>query len=370
MYQKVNRICHISTVHPLYDDRIFYKECISLSKDNYEVFLIISHSINVTIQNVKIVSLPYPSNRIRRFFCNSFTALHKAYSLKPALVHIHDPELMLLGIFFRLLGRKVIYDVHEDIAKQTLYKRWIGVHFFRFVTAKVLRFTEFLASLFFSAIVVVTEDIQRNFRYSKTVLIRNYPRLDLIQDAQVPGMTKNRKVVIYTGNLSEVRGIKQIIDAMAFVDAELWLIGRWESDDYNALCMKSDGWKNSKYIGEKRLEEVYGYLKLADIGLALLLPIKNYLTSLPVKAYEYMALGIPMILSDFEYWKEVFSGCALFADPYNTDDIVDKINILLTDVNVCQELSRNAQLRIGNGCTWETESKKLLSLYKGLLNEN
>jgi glycosyltransferase involved in cell wall biosynthesis len=367
---KKNSICHISTVHPLFDDRIFYKECITLSRNSYDVYLIVTHPLDETIQNVNIISLPAPVNRRQRLFKNAFLAFRKAAAIKPDVIHFHDPELLGIGILFRLLGKKVIYDVHEDISRQMLYKKWIGSSWIRYISSGFVVLIESFASLFFTKIVVVTEDIQKKFPASKTILVRNFPRIDMILNAKPAPVVKKSKVVIYAGNLSEVRGIKELIDAINYVDAELWLLGDWENVEFESLCKTSGGWHKTRYLGKKKLDEVYGYLKLADVGIALLYPIKNYLTSLPVKAFEYMALGLPMILSDFPFWIETFTGCAEFANPFKPDEIVTKLKLLLTDTQHSAKLGSTSRQMIENGYSWEVESTKLINLYKEILNDN
>ena len=363
-------ICHISTVHPLFDDRIFYKECITLSKNLYDVYLIVTHTSDEIIQNVNIISLPAPVNRRQRIFKNAFLAFRKATSVKPDIIHFHDPELLGIGIFFRLLGKKVIYDVHEDVARQMLYKKWIGSAELRFILSGFVALFESFASLFFNKIVVVTEDIQKKFPASKTILVRNFPIVSMIRDAKPALLIKKRKVVIYAGNLSEVRGIKELIDAIEHIDADLWLLGDWESAEFESFCKTSGGWKQTTFLGKRKLEEVYGYLKLADVGIALLYPIKNYLKSLPVKAFEYMALGLPMILSDFPYWIETFSECAEFANPFKTEEIVIKLKLLLTDAQTADKMGATSRRMIDNGYSWEVESLKLINLYNEILNDN
>lgn len=364
------RVCHISTVHPLYDDRIFYKECISLAGNLYEVYLVVSHTEDELIQDVNILSIPFPKNRTERLLKNSFLAFKRALKIHPNIIHLHDPELIGLGIIFRLLGKKVIYDVHEDVPKQIRYKKWLGSSLLRYLISKVIGLIESTSTLFFNRIIVVTEDIKKKFPVSKTILLRNFPRLDMIRNSVPPDLEKKNKVVMYVGNLSEIRGIKEVIDATEFVKAELWLLGEWENKEYEAYCKASAGWKKTSYFGKKRLDEVYGYLKLADIGIALLYPSKNYLTSLPVKAFEYMALGIPMVVSDFPYWREIFSGSAEFANPYKPDEIAEKLNMLITNDLLCKQLSKYSVNLIKNKYSWETESEKLITLYKELLNEN
>ena len=60
------KIVHISTVHGAFDDRIFYKECVSLANSGYDTHLIVPHTKNETISGVKIHFIAKHSNRIDR----------------------------------------------------------------------------------------------------------------------------------------------------------------------------------------------------------------------------------------------------------------------------------------------------------------
>lgn len=367
MEVKKNHVCHISTVHPLFDDRIFYKECVSLATI-YEVYLVVGHPSNEVIHGVNIIALPLTRSRWARFFVGSICAFRKALSVKPDVVHIHDPELLWIGVLFRILGKKTVYDVHEDVAKQILYKNWLGVHWIRVIISKIVMGVEKLASLFFNRIVVVTNDIKNNFPASKTVLVRNFPRLDLIKSSVSIELIKDSKVVIYIGSLSKERGILELVNAMEFIPAELWLLGPWDNEGYENECRNAEGWNKTQYFGVKKLEVVYEYLKSADVAVALLYPAKNYVTSLPVKAFEYMALGIPMVISNFPYWKEVFQGCAVFANPHDSIDIANQINLLLTDKEISDSISTQAMAKIQREYSWEIESQHLLEMYEVMLD--
>ena len=69
------KICHISTVHPAFDDRIFYKECKSLAKAGYEIYLIVTHNREETIDGVHIKPLPERKGRFYRFFVKDWITL-------------------------------------------------------------------------------------------------------------------------------------------------------------------------------------------------------------------------------------------------------------------------------------------------------
>ncbi|GAH33102.1 unnamed protein product, partial [marine sediment metagenome] len=166
-----------------------------------------------------------------------------------------------------------------------------------------------------------------------------------------------------------VRGIKEIIQAMEFVKdkAELWLLGRWENEEFKKECEGLAGWKYAKYSGFVPLREVYEYMKGADIGISILYPIKNYITSLPIKAFEYMACSLPMVMSNFPYWQETFGEFALFVNPYEPNDIADKILYLLDNPDKAKQLGDRGRDLAEEEYNWEAESKKLVELYKKLL---
>jgi glycosyltransferase involved in cell wall biosynthesis len=102
---------------------------------------------------------------------------------------------------------------------------------------------------------------------------------------------------------------------------------------------------------------------VADIGMVSLYPEKNYLRSLPVKAFEYMACNMPMIMSNFDYWQEHFQDCAVFVDPLDPEEISLKINLLLNDSAFANKLAAAGLKTVNEKYSWEAESKKLIAFY-------
>jgi glycosyltransferase involved in cell wall biosynthesis len=364
------KVCHISTVHSLKDDRIFFKECQSLMRNNYDVYLVIPALENHSLNGVNIRAIPEPKGRLSRLFVAQWKALSTALKTKANLYHFHDPELMFLGIILRLMGKKVVYDVHEDLPKQILYKPWIKPAVLRKLLSGLIYLFEQFSCLFFQGIVAVTDDIARKYKPEKTIILRNLPILSITEKPSVEQESKTTKTIfVYAGGLTRIRGVKEICRAVAQVHskAELWLIGAWESDEYREECLLAGSESYIKYLGFMPMPEVYRHIGQADVGIAMLYPIKNYLTSLPVKAFEYMAQGKPILMSDFDYWKEIFAGTALFADAYQINEIVEKMQILIDDVHVRAQLGRYGRQRVEEELNWEKEVEKLFSLYDRIL---
>ena len=362
------KVCILTTVHQPFDTRIFHKEAKTLVQAGYDVTLIAQHRKNEIVDGVRIIVLPKPRNRFMRIFGLTWRVFYLAFRQHAEIYHFHDPELILVGIVLRIFGKKVIYDVHEDVPKQIINKNWLGNKQIRMFVAFIMNSLEQMGAFFFIRIIAATPDIARKFPKNKTIILRNFPILQLIDNTMPANCKKNKPVIIYAGGLTKVRGIKEIVQAMEYIDgkAELWLLGKWESEKFKKECENLKGWKNTRYLGFIPLDEVFQYMKKADIGLCLLHPIKNYITGLPVKAFEYMACSLPMVMSDFYYRQKIFGKCALFAKPYNPKDIADKILYLLDNPDIIKKMRKEGRKLVTDKYSWEMESKKLLDIYKTL----
>lgn len=359
------KICHISSVHLASDTRVFYKECQSLALAGYDVTLIAKQGNAKLCNSVNVVNFPHFSNRFFRVILAPFLMLYFAFKNNSQVYHLHDPELMITGLLLKMFGKRVVYDCHEDVRVQILNKQWLGRRTIRKLAARLYGMAETFCSFFFDRIVVATPTIGKRFRPNKTVIIRNFPLLRLIDSAPLISRTSNSPIIIYAGGLARVRGIKQLVEAMSFVTtgAELWLLGPWESPALREECRALPGWNRCRDLGFQPLSVVYSYMKLAHVGIVPLLPVKNYLDSLPVKAFEYMACSLPMVLSNFDYWQRIYNGFGTFADPDHPQSLAGAINALLANPELRQRMGKSGRQKVEEDWSWECESQKLVSLY-------
>ena len=366
-----NRVCVLTTAHQAHDVRIFYKECRSLAQAGYEVHLIASHHQEKKVDDISIIPLSTREGRLYRFLFKGWKVLWKAIKLRADVYHFHDPDLIPAGLFLKLIGKKVIYDVHEDVPEDILTKEWLGGMGVRKLVSCLFRGLLKFSSLFFDKIVAATPGISKGFPPNKTIVVRNVPYVSLIDDI-IPGkIDKTKPSVIYAGGLTKIRGIKEIIDAIRILEgfAELWLLGWWEEPDFERECRFLDGWKYVRYFGLKSLEETYAVMKQADIVIVNFLAVPNSTESLPNKAFEYLNCGLPIIMSEFAYWKELFGKCALFVNPDDSIKIAENIKALVENQEQRMELIREGRKLIESEFSWESESRKLTELYKHLIND-
>lgn len=367
-YSMQKKIVQLTSVHYENSTRIFYKECITLANNGYDVTYIVPTNKDKYVNGVKIKAVNKSKKRFERFVVTLWKIYKIALLENADAYHFHDPELISICLLLKLRGKKVIYDIHEDYSKQILSKKWIGNKYFRKIVAFLFNIFEQIGVMFLNRVVTATPDISRKFPKYKTVVLRNFPILKLIGEIKPVDYHKNKPIIIYAGGLTRVRGIKEIIQSMEYVKgkAELWLLGRWESNKFNSECENMDAWSYCKYLGFTSLEEVFKYMKIADIGVCLLHPVENYIKSLPIKSFEYMACSLPVIMSNFAYWQEIFEECALFVNPYDPKDIAEKILYLLDKPNEVKKIGERGRKLIEEKYSWEEESKKLLNLYKNI----
>ena len=121
------KVCHLSSVHPRNDIRIFLKECISLKDAGYDLSYVVADGLgDDEIQTIKIFDVGKPKHRFTRIFFSSLKVIIKGATIKADVYHFHDPELALFCLVYRILGKKVIFDVHENVVEQIQDKTWLG----------------------------------------------------------------------------------------------------------------------------------------------------------------------------------------------------------------------------------------------------
>lgn len=366
-----SKVCHISTVHNENDSRILLKECQSLSKAGYDVSLIITSNKEKEIYGTKIIPLSDKGGRLYRVFFKGNEAYKKALEIDADVYHFHDPELISLGKKLKKKGKKVIYDVHEDVPKQIMNKTYLGPVFIRKIVSKIFDINERGSARRFDAVVGASDEVADKFHHRKAISIKNFAIKEVIDEAIPVGRagSEDKLVITYVGGITEIRGIKELIKVINKFNGkvELWLLGPWETEKLFEECKNLIGYQYCKYFGSLQPKDVYGYIKSADIGMCTLHPVANYKESIPIKVLEYMAAAIPIILSDFEYWKNLFGDVGIYVDSLNIDDIARGIQVFIDNKDLVKEIGKKNRERFIEAFSWDAEEKKLLNLYKDLL---
>lgn len=367
--QKKNKICHLTSVHADGDVRIFHKECVSAAKAGYETYLILPNTTPRTEKGVNIISFKTTyTSRLKRMTKTVKKVLEEALKIDADIYHFHDPELLQLVKPLKKRGKIVVYDVHEDLPRQIIAKPWIPKPIRKFIAVIVERYENKKAKKC-DAIITATPFIRDRFLKvnDTTIDVNNFPILEELV-LQTNYKDKKGQCACYVGGISKTRGALELIEALQYADYSLLLAGNFLEQGLYEKAMQSEGWKKVEALGfldRAGVKEVY---QRAKVGLVTLHPIPNYLDALPVKMFEYMAAGLPIVASDFPFWRSIVTEnkCGLLADPLQPKEIAAAVTKILADPAKAEEMGQNGQKAVLEKYNWSIEEKKLLKLYNQL----
>jgi glycosyltransferase involved in cell wall biosynthesis len=186
------------------------------------------------------------------------------------------------------------------------------------------------------------------------------------------GFNKNQFIIGYTGSLYKGRGMEIIFQIAALFKKDRIIIMGGREDELSKLKVhaKQNGLKNITLYGFVPNGELTNYLLACDV---LLMPYQrqlytaggrkenNALWMSPMKMFEYMASGVPIISSNITVLREVLEHNinALLVEPNNIEDWKKSIESIKNNIGLSVFLAKNARTKV-NHYTWMKRSKRIL----------
>jgi glycosyltransferase involved in cell wall biosynthesis len=363
------RVCHITTVHRADDHRILHKECRSLHEAGYDVTLIAPAEEDVVVEGIPVVALRgTPRNRLERMVHRARGAYRAALAIDADLYHFHDPEFLPFGVRLARAGKRVVYDAHEDVPVQMRYKDWIPARM-RGPAARAFAALEAAAVARLHGVVTPSHTAIARLRRSQpnTILLANYPRLDEIVPAA--RWSDRERAACYVGGITRDRGARELVAAMAGVDGVLHLAGAFMPPALQPEIERVPGWERVRYAGRLGRDAVNALMARTKVGVIPLHPIANYVDAYPVKLFEYLAAGLPIVATDVPRWRAVLEEheCGVsvpFGDPARLGAAIER---LLDDDDGARAMGERARAAAERHYSWETQAAALADLYERVL---
>jgi glycosyltransferase involved in cell wall biosynthesis len=361
----MKKVCHITTVHPRDDLRILNKQLKSLVNSNFETTLIVADGRkNENLEGIKIVDIGQPKNRLTRLLKSGVAAFFMAKSIDADIYQIHDPELLPVAYFLKKNGKKVIYDSHEDLPRQVLTKPYLPFWSKKGISI-VLELLEDFFSKSLSGILCATPHIKERFEKinSNCLEILNYPI-----SRNLPEKSRSAKFeydLVYIGHISRLRGFDTIKFLAQNSDLKIALAGVFSPDFLQNEIVNIPA---IKYLGYLNKEKVIDLLNVSRLGFVVLHPTESYITSYPIKMFEYFQAGLPVVASDFPIWREIIDNdnLGICVNPLDCKSILNSIISLLNDSETLEKMSSNGKRVILDKYNWSIEEKKLVEFYINL----
>ena len=368
---RARRVVHISTVHRSDDPRILLKECASLAAEGYDVRLVGRGAPPSQVTpGVTFHSIGDARTRLARMVLLPARALVRAWRLKAALYHIHDPELLPIAVLLKLTGGRVLYDAHEDLPRQIEYKPYLRPAARRPV-AMVAAALEHVVVRLIDGVIAATPRIGSRFPAKRVTVVQNFPLMSEFEEREIAPMAERPLVVAYVGRLTEVVGAEVMARAVALLDRDdvtFVLAGPVDpslADRMRHLAsphrLDLPGW-----VGRDQVAEILGR---ARVGLVLFQPVGNYTEAYPTKLFEYMASAVPAVASDFPMWRTIVAnaGAGLLVDPTDAQAVAHAIERLLDDDELAAAMGVRGRRAVLERFRWDDQAARLVRLYARLL---
>jgi len=369
-------VCHITTVHPVFDSRIFTRECLALQQAGYQVHLVACHDRDEVVEGVRIHALPRAPGRLKRNFVLPWLAYRKVLAIRPRpmICHFHDPALLAVGYALRLRGFTVVYDVHEHVVSSIAYKPYLPL-----VVRWPLAWAYWLGEQFLTSGMAIVTTVASNARRYRPPcrIVHNYARL---RDTQVSVHRDKEQPprLVYLGRVCEATGATAMLHVAAElqrrnVEFEMRIVGPVTEpglEDRMREVIRAGALEGRVTMtGQLPAAEAMRELALSDIGLCLFPPTPNNRNNLPRKMMEYLSFGLAVVASDFEGWRRylVDTGGGLQVPFGDVGVMADAVQALMADPERMREMGRRARESVEQRLCWEKEQQKLLDFYAWLL---
>ena len=384
------KICLLTRSHQALGPRLHHRLAHSLVSAGHQITIVCrvprdASRLTEELDGVRYVGVPRPGTP-RRDLKGTFQLFCQAWRVKAEAYICFEMRTLVMGLVFKLFnGAKVLYDCHEY--RPEMYNRIFPAPL-RDLAKRAIRNLERLMAQRADVVWAVNEHLAARFRphCEPVIVLPNYPLLETFEEIKSPpeelqARYAGKKVLLYVGGISQARGVTASLRVMAHLrhdlpQARMLFIGRLEgsyAQEVKSLVSELELGGAVEFLGRVEYTEIPSYLRLGDLGIFLVQPVRErYNWGEPIKYFEYAAAGLPVVMSDLPAKRRLVEevGNGIVVDPLNHAAAAEAIVELLGDKSRRQAMARRGREAFLSRLNWQAVAPQMLDSLRLLEGKN
>lgn len=285
-------------------------------------------------------------------------------------VHCHSLSTLPIAVLFKIFAQsKVVYNAHELETEKG--KRGLRHRASQLLERLLIHYTDL--------IIVVSDSIaewyKNQYSLKQVYIIKNFPYQEnninepnnILKDTfSIQG---NEILYIYQGVLSKGRSIEILLNVFSRIDKKKHIVFMGYGELEDTVRKYEMKFSNIHFYPAVKPEEILNYTKSADVGICLFENVcLSYYYAQPNKLFEYIACGLPVIVSDFPDMGKIIDknkcGWKIAINERAIKELIE--NTSIEEI----EDKRKSVLKCKDNFVWDKEEKKLLKIYYSLVQES
>lgn len=379
------KICVLSTI-PISTSRIVNRQCRAMANAGAIVTLLSGNPREMAEGRFSTRHFSCRHGAIGRLV-SSPAILRPALAERADIYHVHTFQLVPIAVILKLAFRKrVVYDIFEDFPSMVLTRSW-RPHWLRRLISRGVYAIEGTACRCLDAVITADSAVLRQYVHrrqgrpkSRQIVFYNFPSLDVFfrgvsaQRSDVPKVYD----LVYSGGMSERTGTFVLLDVVEKLVSDgirpkVLMFGYSDTPTFRAEFLEKAREKGIddcfELLGRIPHEQVPQLLMHARVGVVPLQPIPKFLKNIPTKIFEYWACGLPVVASNLPPIRPFFRDgvYGYLVDPQNSQQFARAIAQLLRNPVAAERMGAEAQQAVLKRLNVEPEQKKLMRLYRQIL---
>ncbi|HEY3929184.1 MAG TPA: glycosyltransferase family 4 protein [Candidatus Koribacter sp.] len=371
------RIAIVTSIHPDFDSRLWkYARC--LAQIGVEVHFVAPWKVTGEVDGVQFHPFTRVEKRSERFRIPA-RILRKLRPLlrRVNLIHFHDidilPYMSLLSFF-----KPVIYDIHENYPEEMLVRQWIPRRL-RKLAFHVVRTGQWVCARKIGNVVLVAPSQEKDLPMKKlrSMYVWNYASEQLADEAADDYLARP-DTVIFTGSQHPANGSSLFLEIASLVSQQRSGTRFLCFDRFASAAFREEFMNKIRQLGLQDVvkvepnckpHELIRYLNQSKVAISANLRIPQQIDGIHTKLFEYLAVGIPIVVSDLPHQVDLVQKyeCGVLAQPEDPQTFASAIIRLLDNGPNAMRLGRNGQMAFRSHLSWESQMPGVVDFYHSVL---